>query len=183
MTEEVYKEVQPTDAMTEIIVEIMAEVLSILGIVTKEIGQGRMSTSFPVDNSSEVDLRPEKYLKKLVGWPVTPVEDAVQRLDRLTQEEYRMAAAETLTTIHRADSRMKGVQGNLKGVDQRIQTVDLKVQGIDDKVQEVKKELQGVGDKVGLIIEGKVYLLSPSYLDFYSGRWKGDNTGDATGDE
>jgi hypothetical protein len=46
---ETYIEVQPTAAMMDIIVKIMVEVLSILGIVTKEIGQGRMSTPFPVD--------------------------------------------------------------------------------------------------------------------------------------
>ncbi|KAH9003697.1 hypothetical protein EDB86DRAFT_2268679 [Lactarius hatsudake] len=38
---EKYIEVRPTAAMTDIIVKIMVEVLSILGIVTKEIGQGR----------------------------------------------------------------------------------------------------------------------------------------------
>ena len=40
---EAYVEVRPTAAMTDIIVKIMVEVLSILGIVTKEIRQGRMS--------------------------------------------------------------------------------------------------------------------------------------------
>ncbi|KAH8983358.1 hypothetical protein EDB92DRAFT_1578746 [Lactarius akahatsu] len=38
---EKYIEVRPTAAMTDIIVKIMVEVLSILGIVTKEVGQGR----------------------------------------------------------------------------------------------------------------------------------------------
>jgi hypothetical protein len=40
---EVYTEVQPTTEMMDIIVQVMAEVLSILGIATKEIKQGRMS--------------------------------------------------------------------------------------------------------------------------------------------
>ena len=44
---EKYIEVRPTAAMTDIIVKIMVEVLSILGIVTKEIGQGRLSMSSP----------------------------------------------------------------------------------------------------------------------------------------
>jgi hypothetical protein len=48
-----YLEVQPTAAMTDIIVKIMVEVLSILGIVTKEIEQGRFSTCFLVDISSK----------------------------------------------------------------------------------------------------------------------------------
>ena len=40
---EVYTEVQPTTQMLDIIIQIMVEVLSILGIATKEIKQGRIS--------------------------------------------------------------------------------------------------------------------------------------------
>ena len=40
---EVYTELRATGEMMEIIVQIMVEVLSILGIATKEIKQGRMS--------------------------------------------------------------------------------------------------------------------------------------------
>jgi hypothetical protein len=72
---EIYTEVPPTMEMTDIIVQIMVEVLSILGIATKEIKQGRM----------------KKYVKKLIGR--TDIEDGLKRLDKLTQEESRMAAA------------------------------------------------------------------------------------------
>ena len=40
---EIYTEVPPTPEMTDIIMQIMVEVLSILGIATKEIKQGRTS--------------------------------------------------------------------------------------------------------------------------------------------
>jgi hypothetical protein len=40
---EIYTEVPPAMEMMDIIVQIMVEVLSILGIATKEIKQGRMS--------------------------------------------------------------------------------------------------------------------------------------------
>ena len=39
-------DVQPSAAMTDIIVKIMVEVISILGIVTKEVRQGRTSMPF-----------------------------------------------------------------------------------------------------------------------------------------
>jgi hypothetical protein len=42
---ESYTEVQPTAAMTDVIVKILIEVLSILAIATKEIKQGRSSES------------------------------------------------------------------------------------------------------------------------------------------
>jgi len=40
---EVYTEVPPTPGMMDMMVKIMVEILSILGIATKEIKQGRTS--------------------------------------------------------------------------------------------------------------------------------------------
>ena len=40
---EIYTEVPPTTEMMDIIIQMMIEVLSILGIATREIKQGRMS--------------------------------------------------------------------------------------------------------------------------------------------
>ena len=40
---ETYTSVPPTEAMTDIIVKIMIEVLNIFAIATKEMGQGRAS--------------------------------------------------------------------------------------------------------------------------------------------
>ena len=53
---EAYINLRPTAAMTDIIVKIVVEVISILGIVTKEIGQGRISMPFLVDISPEIDI-------------------------------------------------------------------------------------------------------------------------------
>jgi hypothetical protein len=44
---EYYTEVRPTAAMTDIIVKIMIEVLSILAIATKDIKEGRASMLTP----------------------------------------------------------------------------------------------------------------------------------------
>ena len=43
---EIYTEVSPTPEMIDLIVKIMVGVLSILGIVTKEMKQGRISKPF-----------------------------------------------------------------------------------------------------------------------------------------
>ena len=143
---EVYINVRPTASMTDIIVKIMVEVISILGIVTKEMRQGRTSMRFPVDISSKVDLTAENFLKKLFG--MKDVEDALQRLDKLTQEEAQMAAAEALTIARGIDDKVKDVDERLEGVDERVQSVGLKVEGIDDKVLIVDTKVQGVDDKV-----------------------------------
>ena len=45
---ELYTEVRPTAAMTDVIVKIIIEVLSILAIATKQIKQGRSSESIDI---------------------------------------------------------------------------------------------------------------------------------------
>ncbi|KAH9041905.1 hypothetical protein EDB83DRAFT_2524063 [Lactarius deliciosus] len=111
---ETYTSIRATAAMTDIIVKIMVEVLNILAIATKEIKQGRT----------------KKYLKKLVG--KTDIEDALRRLDRLTQEEVRMATAQLLKITH--------------GVDYKVTKIDDEVKGVDDKVKDV-------GDSVKLVLD------------------------------
>ena len=125
---EKYIDVRPSTAMMDIIVQIMVEVLSILGIVTKEIGQGKLSMSFHVAIPLKVDLRTERFFKKLIG--MKGVGDALRRLDQLTQEEARMAAAESLKIT--------------RGIDGKVDSVDSKVQGVDRKV--------------GAVIQGEFYL-------------------------
>ena len=53
---ETYIKVRPTAAMMDIIVKIVVEVISIFGIVTKELAQGRMSMPFLVGISPEIDV-------------------------------------------------------------------------------------------------------------------------------
>ncbi|KAH9173902.1 hypothetical protein EDB89DRAFT_2241909 [Lactarius sanguifluus] len=85
---EMYTEVPPTTAMTDILVKIMVEVLHIFGISTREIKLGRT----------------KRYLKRLVGR--TDIEDALKRLDKLTQEEARMAAAQLLKITHNIENKV-----------------------------------------------------------------------------
>ena len=54
------------------------------------------------------DLYSEQFLKKLVGR--TDIEDALRRLDRLTQEEALMAAAQILNLTHTIDNKVTDVQ-------------------------------------------------------------------------
>jgi len=48
---DVYTETSPTPAMDELVVKIMAELLSALGLATRELKQGRPSESVPADIS------------------------------------------------------------------------------------------------------------------------------------
>lgn len=96
---ETYIEVPPTPGMMDILMKIMAEVLSILGIATREIKQSTLSESIHYDGPficAKNHL--ETFVKKLVGR--SDMKDALQVLDKLTQEEARMAAAQVLKTAH-----------------------------------------------------------------------------------
>jgi hypothetical protein len=132
---EEYAEVPMTEAMKDIMVKIMVEVLEIFAIMTKEIKQGRASepipdVMFPVaDRGSERHLK--KFFKKLIGRK--GIEDALSKLDRLSQEEVNMAAVQILKLAHL-----------IKG-----------------GVEVVGVEVKGVGDNVNQLIEGKFSTLAP----------------------
>jgi hypothetical protein len=64
-------------------------------------------------------------MKKLVGR--TDIEDALNRLDRLTQDEVRMAAAQGLKATHEVDDKVQGVDNKVRGVDDKI---DLIIDGV-----------------------------------------------------
>ena len=67
----------------------------------------------------------------------TEIEDALKRLDKLTQEEARMATAQILKTTHTIDDRVAGVAVEVLGVDNRVAGVDDRVKAVDDKVAAV----------------------------------------------
>ena len=80
----------------------------------------------------------EKYLKKLFR-NRTDIEDALKRLDSLTQEEARMAAAQVLKATHTVDDtgRVMGVADIARNVDNRVADVGDQVQCVEDKVTAV----------------------------------------------
>jgi hypothetical protein len=114
---EEYIEVPTTEAMKDIMVNIMVEVLGIFAIVTKETKQGQASEWVRDDTFPVAHGDPEKYLKKLIGR--RDIEDALRRLDILTQEEARMATAQVLKLAHH-------VKDGVKSVDDKV---DLAIEG------------------------------------------------------
>jgi hypothetical protein len=74
------------------------EVLSVLALATKQIQQGRFSKESVAYICLTAEDVPEKFAKKLLG--ESEIEAVLNRLDRLTQEEARMAVAQTLEVIH-----------------------------------------------------------------------------------
>jgi archaellum component FlaC len=94
----------------------------------------------------------EKYLKKLIGR--TDIEDALKRLDRLTQEEARMAAAQVLRVANTVDDRVQGVADNIVSVDNRVAGVDDRVAGVDDRVAGIDDRVAGIDDRMKDVHDG-----------------------------
>ena len=84
--------------MTDIIVKILVEILSVLALATKQIKQGRFSKWPIADRFLITQNSTEKFAKKLLG--ENEIEAVLQRLERLTREEARITVAQTLEVVH-----------------------------------------------------------------------------------
>ena len=109
-------------------------------------------------------------MKKLTG--NNDIEDALKRLDRLTQEEARMASAQLLEITDAIDSAVREIADNVLvvgdrvvGVDKRVADMDERVAGIDDRiacvddcVKDVDDKVNAVDDKLVVVIDGAQYV-------------------------
>ena len=79
--------------------------------------------------------RTEKFFRKLAG--MADLEDALKKLDRLTQEEARMANAEVMRVTHSIRDGIKVVDGKVDEVGDKVGDIGGKVKCVDEKVQVV----------------------------------------------
>jgi methyl-accepting chemotaxis protein len=86
------------------------------------------------------------YMKKLTG--NSEIEDSLDKLDKLTQEEVGIAAAELLKITHIVEENVQDVRDNVQDIDDKVQGVDDKVQGISSDVKDISSDVRGVDDKV-----------------------------------
>jgi predicted XRE-type DNA-binding protein len=112
---DIYTKIDLTPIMTDIIVKIMLELLSVLALATKQITQKRFSKCTVAHALSIAQCTTVKFAKKLLG--ETEIEAILQRLDRLTQDEARTCATETLRVVH-------GLVGNVKEIMEGVQCLN-----------------------------------------------------------
>ena len=77
------------------------------------------------------DICVGKCLRELMG--NTDIKNALERLDKLTQEEARMANAELLRIAHNAYHKVQDVGEGVLGVQKAVQ-------GVDDNVDQLNRE-------------------------------------------
>ena len=142
-----YTEVAPNQGMVDTMSAIMVEALNFIGTAIKEIKQGRTSKRFLYRSTFTLtNFFTEKYIKKLMG--KNDIEDALKKLDRLTQEEALMAASQLLKVANRIDNRVEGIADNVVVVEDRVANVDDRVAGVDEHVASVNERVGGVDERV-----------------------------------
>ena len=135
--------------MAEIITQIIVEVVKIFGIATKELKRGSASEFRIVIVRIFAELCVERFFRKLAG--MADLEDSLKKLDRLTQEEARMALSEVLKITHNTRDEVRVVDGKVENVGDKVANVGNKVEGVGDKVEGVGGKVDDVGDKVDAV--------------------------------
>ncbi|KAN0130888.1 hypothetical protein V8E53_011266 [Lactarius tabidus] len=113
MSRDLYRN-PPTPAM---MVKIIVEVLDILATATKEMKQSRAS---------------------VIG--VTKLDDGMKRLDKLTNEEARMANAVVLKVTHSVDEKVTRVGDDVRAVGEKVQDVVTQANLITDTDRELSRQ-------------------------------------------
>ena len=83
------------------------------------------------------------------------MEDALKKLDKLTQDEVGMVVAQNLKATHVVDERVRGVATTVVAIDERVAGVDYRVSGVDDRVAGVADKVASINDRAAGI-DGKV---------------------------
>ena len=108
----------------------------------------------------------EKYLEKLIGR--TEMEDALKKLDKLTQEEARMAAAENLKATYAVDKRVQGVADTVVATDNRVAGVNDRVAGVSNQVANVDDRVASVDDRV-VTVDDRVKVVDGRVMEVIAG--------------
>ncbi|KAF8269007.1 hypothetical protein EI94DRAFT_1052604 [Lactarius quietus] len=118
----IYTESSLDPLMTDIVANIMAELISILALAKKQISRGRL----------------KQFTKKLLG--DSEIETILRKLDRLTQEEARMTAAQTLTVVHGLLNNMKAVMDGGEMSTSAIRQILVAMQEVASEINKMKRD-------------------------------------------
>lgn len=155
-----YTAVQITPDLTTFLGKLMAQVLCILAFSTKVMKERRISVYIRFIHVAVADHVTEKFMKRLVGR--RDVEDALQRLNILTQEESLMTTAATFQVTHETNetvTEIKGIVRDVGGdtkatreiaqhVNQNVLTIKEVTHNTADGVERVRKDVRNVNDGI-----------------------------------
>ena len=140
-----------TPEMMELLAKILAQVLIVLALSTKEMKERRISALIYSKYSFLADRNAEKFMKRLIG--KTEVEDGLQHLDMLTKEENLMTAARTLGIASDIRHEAKVIKDDTRDIkddtrDIKDDTRDIKVDTRDIKegTRDIKDDTRDIKD-------------------------------------
>jgi methyl-accepting chemotaxis protein len=74
----------------------------------------------------------------------TDLEDALKKLDRLTQEEARAVLAENLKVTQNVRDEVQVVGSNVERVEDKVEDVGDKVKDVGDRVEEIGDQVEEI---------------------------------------
>ncbi|KAN0107438.1 hypothetical protein V8E52_010186 [Russula decolorans] len=117
----IYAGIPPTPALTSVLVKIIVELISTLALATKQVKQGRF----------------KKFMGKLRG--EKDIEATIQRLDRLTLDEGRATAAQTLEVVCGLVQQKRAIMDDADG-NEVAPGISRALESMQEIVSELKKE-------------------------------------------
>jgi archaellum component FlaC len=108
----------------------------------------------------------EKIAKRVIGR--TEMEDGLKRLDKLTQEEVRMAITQNLKVTHAVDKGVKEVVDTVVAIDDRVAHVDDRVTAVNDRVASVDNTVKGIDDQVK-VVDDRVKVVDNKVTEVIAG--------------
>jgi hypothetical protein len=94
------------------------------------------------------------------------IEDSLDRLDKLTQEEARMASAELLKMAHIVRGEVQDVRSDVQDVRSDVQDVGNNVKGVDDRVQAISSDVKHISSDVREV--NRSFYLTPVHCSEHS---------------
>jgi hypothetical protein len=122
--------------MVELLAKIMAQVITILALSTKEMKERQISESNYRIYLLLADDEIEKFFKRLLGR--TAVEDALLRLDTLTKEESLMTAAATLQLVNQVNNNVNAATEITQGVRDNMDRVETAARVVNRNVRRIR---------------------------------------------
>ena len=155
-----YTAIPLTPEMILLLGKIMAQVLSVLALSTKQMKERRISGSIRPIFCFIADYETEKFMKRIAGR--TDVEDAVERLDVLTKEENLMTAARNLEVTHRVDVNVMATQELTHRVDDKVTTIEEVIHDNTELTRDVRDNVITIDDNVKVTRRG-----APNSFDIF----------------
>jgi len=143
--------VRLTTAMTELLGKIMAHVITILALSTRAMKERRKRGSTDLIYCLFAHYGKDTILKRLVGR--TDIEDALQRLDTLTNEEGQMTTARNLEVTHHVDGNVATIKEVIQDVDGNVKVMKELASEVDGNVKAIKELTRDVDGNVVAIKE------------------------------